>query len=189
MLHRCKKLYTADVAAIIQTLSQIDEIAIQRAGRYLTEAQRVYCLGQGSSLVIAMEAWARFITVTQQFPCIEDAHMQAMAAALCGPQDVILFFSYAGSTRDMMDILQPAKARGARIILVTHFAKSPAAAFADVILLCDSKEGSLHSGSVAAKIGQLFLVDMLFNEYCRRAVERTSQNKDLTVQAIAGKLL
>ena len=61
--------------------------------------------------------------------------MQAMAAALSTPDDVILFFSYSGATKDMLDVLRPARRRGAKIILVTHFAKSPAAAMADVTLL------------------------------------------------------
>lgn len=95
----CKKLYATNVAAIGQTLAQIDEENVGRAVKYLSAAQRVYCFGQGGSLVIAMEAWARFITAAPQFQCIEDSHMQAMAAALSTPDDVILFFSYSGAFR------------------------------------------------------------------------------------------
>ena len=69
----CKKLYATNVAAIGQTLAQIDEENVGRAVKYLSAAQRVYCFGQGGSLVIAMEAWARFITAAPQFQCIEDS--------------------------------------------------------------------------------------------------------------------
>lgn len=185
----CKKLYAADIDAVSETLGQIDEESIRRAVDLLTNAQRVYCFGQGGSLVMAMEAWARFVTASPQFQVIEDSHMQAMAAALTGPQDVVLFFSYSGATKDMMDVLRPARLRGAKIILVTHFAKSPAAALADVILLCGSKEGPLQSGSVAVKMGLLFIIDVLFHEYCRRSPARTDENREATTEAIAGKLL
>lgn len=184
-----KKLYAADVAAITQTLALIDDGAVRRAVELLRAARRVYCFGQGGSLVIAMEAWARFITAAPQFQSIEDAHMQAMAAALAAPEDVILFFSYSGATRDMLDVLRPARARGAKVILVTHFAKSPAASFADVLLLCGSKEGPLQSGSVAAKMGLLFIIDVLFNEYCRADPAATARNREATADAIAVKLL
>lgn len=170
----CKKLYATNVG---------------RAVKYLSAAQRVYCFGQGGSLVIAMEAWARFITAAPQFQCIEDSHMQAMAAALSTPDDVILFFSYSGATKDMLDVLRPARRRGAKIILVTHFAKSPAAAMADVTLLCGSKEGPLQSGSVAAKMGLLFIIDVLFNEYCRTNPALTEANREATAGAISAKLL
>ena len=185
----CKKLYATNVAAIGQTLAQIDEENVGRAVKYLSAAQRVYCFGQGGSLVIAMEAWARFITAAPQFQCIEDSHMQAMAAALSTPDDVILFFSYSGATKDMLDVLRPARRRGAKIILVTHFAKSPAAAMADVTLLCGSKEGPLQSGSVAVKMGLLFIIDVLFNEYCRTNPALTEANREATAGAISAKLL
>ena len=41
----CKKLYATDVAAISQTLAQIDEESVRLAARYLSAAQRVYCFG------------------------------------------------------------------------------------------------------------------------------------------------
>ena len=116
-------------------------------------------------------------------------YMQAMAAALSTPDDVILFFSYSGATKDMLDVLRPARRRGAKIILVTHFAKSPAAAMADVTLLCGSKEGPLQSGSVAAKMGLLFIIDVLFNEYCRTNPALTEANREATAGAISAKLL
>lgn len=102
---------------------------------------------------------------------------------------MILFFSYSGATKDMLDVLRPARRRGAKIILVTHFAKSPAAAMADVTLLCGSKEGPLQSGSVAAKMGLLFIIDVLFNEYCRTNPALTEANREATAGAISAKLL
>ncbi|MDE8692207.1 SIS domain-containing protein [Faecalibacterium sp. DFI.5.82] len=37
-----------------------------------------------------------------------------------GPEDVVLFISYSGATRDMLETLRTAKASGAKIILLTH---------------------------------------------------------------------
>lgn len=184
-----KKLYAADISAIEQTLGLVDEVAVSSAVKYLSKARRVFCFGQGGSLIIAMEAWARFITVAPQFQYIEDSHLQAMAASLCDEEDVILFFSYSGATKDMLDVMRPAKARGAKIILLTHFAKSPGAAYADVILLCGSKEGPLQSGSIPAKMGLLFIIDVLYQEYCRENSQAVALNREITAGAISGKLL
>ena len=90
-------------------------------------------------MVMAMEAWARFSTASSRFIHIADSHMQSINIALASPKDVILFFSYSGSTKDMEDIMNIAKDRNVPIILVTHFPKSRAAEFADVILLCKSR--------------------------------------------------
>ena len=184
-----RKLYAADTAAIAQTLALMDEDAVRRAVELLSAARRVYCFGQGGSMVMAMEAWARFATVAAQFQCIQDSHMQAMAASLADEQDVILYISYSGSTKDMMDVLRLARERGVKIVLVTHFAKSPAASESDVVLLCGSKEGPLQSGSVAAKMALLFVIDILFHEYCRANPELTDINRETTANALANKLL
>lgn len=184
-----KKLYATDMLAIKQSLELIDPDSIKKAVEYFHAANRVYCFGQGGSGVIAKEAWARFITATPQFQCIEDGHMQVIAASLCSPSDVIFFFSYSGATKDVSETLMTAKKRGTKIVLVTHFPKCPAAAYADVILLCGSQESPLNSGSVAAKMGQLFIVDVLFNEFCRMDLFHTNKNRETTSEALAGKLI
>ena len=115
--------------------------------------------------------------------------MQAMAAALSTPDDVILFFSYSGSTRDMEEVLKLAEENKVRIILITHFKKSRAAEFADVVLLCGYNESPLQSGSIAAKVGQMFLIDCLFYGLCRKNPELYASARAATAQSIANKLL
>ena len=185
----CKKLYTANVSAMTQTLELVRPEEYIRAADLLEQADRVLCMGQGGSMIIAMEAAHLFSTASGKFFSVTDSHMQAIAIATAGENDVILFFSYSGATKDMLDVLRPARRRGAKIILVTHFAKSPAAAMADVTLLCGSKEGPLQSGSVAAKMGLLFIIDVLFNEYCRTNPALTEANREATAGAISAKLL
>ena len=47
----------------------------------------------------------------------------------------------------------------------------------------------MNGGSIAAKIGLLFLIDILFNEYCRRDPQTTAQHLDATTHAVAAKLM
>lgn len=184
-----EKLFHSEVWTLKETLELLDENAIRTAVDYLIYADHVFCFGQGGSGITATEAWARFITAVHNFQYILDSHMQTMAASLCTSKDVILFFSYSGATKDMVDILYPAKKRGAHIILITHYKKSPAAAYADVVLLCGGQEAPLQSGSISAKVGQMFLIDVLYNEFCRRNPHLTTQNNDRTMNALVTKLI
>lgn len=185
----CRRLYQTDVNALTETLELVDPERAGKAVELLSNAQRVYCFGQGGSNIMAKEAWIRFSTASSRFIHIEDSHMQAMAASLCGAEDVILFFSYSGSTRDMLDVLRPAKNGGAHIILITHFFNSPAALLSDVVLLCGATESPLQSGSIAARIGQLFIIDYLFHSYCIQNQEVCARASEATAQATARKLL
>lgn len=89
----------------------------------------------------------------------------------------------------MKEVLDLASERHIPIILITHFRKSLAASFADVSLICGYNENPLQSGSVAAKMGQMFLIDCLFNTYCGRNAEENSAFRDATSQAVSRKLL
>lgn len=184
-----KKLLALYNTALNQTAELLNPLAVKSAAHILQNANRVYCLGQGGSLVIAMEAWSRFLTVSDHFLNIQDSHLQAIGTSLLTEKDAIWFFSYSGATKEAMDILRPAHQRGVKIILVTRFSKSPAAACADVVLVCGSNESPMQSGAIVAKIAQLYVIDMVYQEYLRLDPSLCAQNRERTIQAVSGKLL
>ena len=164
----CQKLYSAEVDALSQTLALIRPENVMAAADILMQASRVLCMGQGGSMIMAEEAAHLFSTAMPGFIPVSDSHLQVIAATTMSPRDAVLFFSYSGATRELMDLLTVVQERKAKVILVTHFPKSPAAGMADVILQCGATEGPLQLGSVPARMAQLFLVDVLFTEVCRR---------------------
>lgn len=184
-----QKIHKASVLSLNETLELLDENAINKAVDLLVQADRVFCFGNGGSMVMAMEAWARFSTATSRFVHVSDSHMQIMNTALATSRDVFLVFSYSGSTKDMEDTLQIAREHGVSIILVTHYPNSRAAQFADVVLLCGYNEGPLQSGSIPAKVGQLLLIDCLFYGFCRRNPEASAAARSATAEAVARKML
>ena len=52
----CRKIHGADLAVITQTFDLIDQDAYIRAVDLLLNAKKVICMGQGGSVIIAMEA-------------------------------------------------------------------------------------------------------------------------------------
>ncbi|MBP3729587.1 MAG: MurR/RpiR family transcriptional regulator, partial [Lachnospiraceae bacterium] len=147
MEEMCQKIYSADQDALHQTLALLDAETIRRSVDCLRQARRVLCMGQGGSMLMAREAQHVFSTVTGKFSAVEDSHSQMVAASNMDESDVLLFFSYSGATRDMQDVLRLARQRGAKILLVTRFSRSPGASLADLVLLCGSNEGPLQLGS------------------------------------------
>lgn len=184
-----RRLYAVDSAAIAQTLELLDYGAVREAADLLESAERVCCMGQGGSMLIASEAAHLFSAASGKFFAVSDSHMQMIRAANMGERDAVLFFSYSGATRDMVETLQVARERGARIILITRFPKSPGGALADVVLRCGANESPLQIGSVAAKLAQLFLLDVLFAEFCRRAPGQCEESRERIAAALAEKHL
>lgn len=185
----CRKICAADVDAITQTLAMIDPAAITAAADLLLGADHVLCMGLGGSMILATEAAHLFSTALPNFYSVEDSHHQAIRTAMLTSRDAILYFSYSGSTRDMVDLMKLARERGAGTVLITRFPKSPGAALADIVLECGAKEGPLQMGSIAARMGQLYLTDVLFNEMCRRDMEGCRERRRMVADALADKHL
>ena len=185
----CRKICAADVDAITQTLAMIDPAAITAAADLLLGADQVLCMGLGGSMVLAQEAAHLFSTALPNFYAVEDSHFQAIRCAMLTERDVVVYFSYSGSTKEVQEILNLAKERSIPILLVTHFRNSPAARLADTVLLCGYDENPIQSGSVAAKMGQLLLIDCLFHAYCSQNPEQSLAMRVAVSEAVSRKLL
>ena len=157
---------------------------VEAAVDIIQSARKVCCMGQGGSLITAQEAWSVFSNVSSRFICVQDSHLQSATAALLGKRDAILYFSYSGATRAALDVLPMVHENGVKVILITRYRLSPAANFADVVLLCGADESPMQLGSVAARISQLYLVDVLYTSLCRRDPKRTSQNREQISRAL-----
>ena len=89
----------------------------------------------------------------------------------------------------MMETLTLAKKQQGRVILVTRFPNSPGAAVSDIVLQCGANENPLQSGSIAARIAQMYLLDVLFSEYSRRNLIKTRYNRARVADALVDKHL
>ena len=181
---RARQVGKQSADAIAQTMDLVEPHQVERAVEMIEKANRCICIGSGGSAIMATTFAHLFSAVTGKFQAITDSHMQMSAVATMGKDDIIILFSYSGATNAGLQILELAKERGIRSVLVTRFNKSPAATLADVVLRCGSNEGPFQSGSVAAKVAQLVVMDVLYQEYCHRNRESCEEN----IQRIAAAL-
>ena len=163
--------------AVEQTVQLLQPHQIKKAVALIEKAQRIMCFGSGSSMILAHECANMFSTVTGKFFAVADTHTQISTVATMSTDDIIFLFSYSGATTGGIEMLELARSRGVKTILVTRFSKSPAAKLANVVLCCGSNEGPYQFGSVPAKIAQLVVIDFLFQEYCYRNREACEANR------------
>ena len=169
-----------------RTLMRMDEI--EKAIKMMENAQNIYFFGIGDSLLTAREARNKFLRICKKVSCVDDPHMQAMTASMAGPEDVIFIISYSGATKDNIYVAKIAKKVGAKIVGITRFLKSPLTTYTDALLVCGSNEGPLDGGSMGAKLSQLYIIDVLFQEYYRRNKEISVDNNKKTSKAVVDKL-
>ena len=182
---RCLEVGRMANDAVYQTMELLEPEQLIQAVEMIENAGRVLCMGSGGSLLMAQECAHLFSTVTYKFGAIADAHMQMSAVATCQKNDVLVLFSYSGATTSGVEIMELARKRKIPTIAVTRYPKSPAAVMADVVLRCGSNEGPFQFGSVPAKVAQLIVMDMLFQEYCHRNPESCEESIQRIGSALA----
>ena len=183
--HASARLFTA----INGTQNALSAEAVDEAARMLREAKQVFCFGQGGSMLLANDICARFASLSTKFRTSGDSHLQLLTASLMNEADVVLFVSYSGATRDMMETLRTAKAAGAKIILLTHYEDSPGAKLADIVLLCGAQESPLDSGSIPIKVAVLYVGEVLVLRYILDSPEQANTAQELTSEVLTLKML
>ena len=185
----CTHAYNTAIEALNGTRSALDPESVDRAATLLQRARQVFFFGQGGSYILACDIWARFSMLSTKFRTAGDSHMQLITASLMTPEDVVLFVSYSGATRDMLETLRAAKAAGAKIILLTHYEDSPGAKLADIVLLCGAQESPLDSGNIPVKVALLYVAEVLVLRYTMDDPENANAAQDRTSEALAVKML
>ena len=172
--------------AVYQTIELVEPAQIEKAVQMIQDAPHVISIGSGGSMFMAQEFAHLFSTVTGKVPAAVDSHLKLSAAVTLSTDDIIELFCYSGATTVGLQILELAKSRGIKTILVTRYRKSPAAHLADAVLCCGSNESPFQPGSAPAKIAQLIVMDILFQASCVRNPKECEENLQNIATALSG---
>lgn len=177
-----------NISAIRETHALLNKKVLKKVLDLFEYSKRVYFYGVGDSLLMAQAACNKFLRITSKVICITDSHMQAMSAAIAEKEDLFIFISYSGATKDTIHVAGLAKQAGAKVVVISHFHKSPLSVYSDEVLLCGADEGPLDGGSMAGKMGQLYLIDLLYQEYYLRNEKLCKHNNEKTAAAVLNRL-
>lgn len=128
-----EKRVNANQLALEYIRGELDPALIERAIEILKQAKRIEIFGMGGAAAIAKDAHHKLFRLG--IPCIahEDNLMQRMSAAGADPDTVILFFSFTGRTKAMVEVAQIGRASGAQQIAICNI-DSPLAREVDLTI-------------------------------------------------------
>ncbi len=182
-----KQQISSNMIAILEdSLHLILQDSIDSSVKMIEEAKNVYFYGLGPSGITAIEAQSKFFRIDHKFHAITDSHFQMMSAQIMSKEDLIIVITISGSTKDIISAVIDAKIRGAKIIAITNYQKSPITKYSDLVLLTSGKMDLSNGGSLVEKISQLYVIDILFMEYISKN-QQYLENRKLTAQSVAAK--
>ena len=140
--------------------------ALARAGR---EGRRIEFHGVGNSGIVALDAQHKFFRLGVTASAVVDTHIQLMSATLLRPGDCAVLISNSGSTRELLEVAEVARGKGATLVAVTasgsplaQRVQGPAAAAAGhVLLAADHREDGERYSPMVSRLLHLLIVDIL----------------------------
>ncbi|RKD76112.1 RpiR family transcriptional regulator [Sinobaca qinghaiensis] len=183
------KVFQSNMTALAHTRDIQKEETLQEALNILLEAGQVHFYGSGGSGVTAQDGQHKFMRTGLSSLAYTDNHLQLMAASQLKPKDAAFFISHTGANKDLLEVLEVAKNRGARTIAITNYAKSPLTKQADISLYTVAEETEYRSEALASRIAELSLLDTLYVNYCVKRKQQTQEALSLIRDAISRKRL
>lgn len=156
-----ERVIDATQEAISETRHLVNEADLKAVADLLLAASRIQVFGVGASAHVAAFVEYKLMRFGLPARAVSDTHMGFMLSALLGKHDVSIGVSSSGSTIDVVDVIAAAKARGATAVALTNRPRSRLAKVSDYTLGAAMPEAPLSGGSVASKITQLLVIDML----------------------------
>jgi DNA-binding MurR/RpiR family transcriptional regulator len=182
-----RKVISADIKALEDTLSVLDVVTLERAADALLEARRVDIYGSGGEAIAALELQYELMRVGVRAVPHTDAAMQVISATLLTPADVAVAISHSGESRDLLHALEVAKAAGARTIAITNHPPSPLARLADINLRTAAQEALAHGYPLGARVAQVGLIDMLYTCMALKRPTEVERSQARIAEALYGR--
>ena len=156
------------VSALLKYRNDAAGHAFERAITALAAAgssgQRIEFYGVGNSGIVAQDAQHKFFRLGVNSAAVSDGHVQVMSATMLKPGDCAVIISNSGHTRDLLDVAEIARKRGATLIIVTA-SGSPLAQLGQgtnqVLLAVDHPEDYDRYSPMVSRLLQLMVMDIL----------------------------
>lgn len=172
------------IQALESTLRLIDIKSVEQAVQAIGKTTRLDFYGVGNSGIVADDAELKFRRIGYMTYSATDKHRMVIAAATLQRGDVAFFFSYYGTTKDILDTLEIAKTQGATTIAITCKRDSPLHEKADIVLTTASTESLTRSGAMTSRITMLSVLDMVFTAVSSINYKKFKKVLDYTAEIV-----
>ncbi len=160
------------MAALLSYRSAASSQAVERAiaaladtGRASNQGRRIEFYGVGNSGIVALDAQHKFFRLGVMATAVSDGHMQVMAATMLKPGDCAVIISNSGRSRDLLDVAEIARKKGATVIVITAsgspLAREALASPLHVLLAADHPEDADRYSPMVSRLLHLLIIDIL----------------------------
>lgn len=173
--------------ALNDTLANLDGAQVLEAVKRIHDARRIVVCGIGASAMTAQDFHEKLARAGLNSTWAPDAAMQKIVCSVLEKSDLLIVFSFSGSTAAMLDCMKLVKENGGTRLLITNYPDSPAAGLADLTLLTVAGEDKFRLGAMTSRLTQLAIIDMVLLQLALTYPDEVNRNAMRTYHALQPK--
>lgn len=175
-----EKVTSKNILSLDNTAKLMDDNSVKACVDLMLQSRSICLFGMGASLLVAKDAYLKFLRINK--PCIinDDWHAQLLQARNMISEDLAIAISYSGMTKEVIECIKAAKEKGAKVIAITRFEDNPLAKLADYNLSVSATEFIFRSGAMSSRIAQLNIIDILYAAYVNQHFDDSLKQLKMT---------
>lgn len=183
----CDRIFAAHANSLADTRKVLSPEAVSTAVALIHRAAAIEVYGIGSSAPIAEDLAYRLLQLGLNVKAMTESHVQAVSAAMAGPDTCTVTVSHSGSTVETVLATRLAHERGAKTIGITRLGKAPLQRFCDVVLHTVANETRYRPEAMSSRVAQLAIIDVLVSAVALKDPKTSIDNLELSARVIAEK--
>ena len=160
-----EKTVARSVSSLEDTGRLLDPQSVGQCVNKIIHSDQLVFFGEGASLLVAQDAYLKFIRVRRNCLVAADADVQKVICRLLNSKDVAVLISYSGKTDSVVTAARLLKERKVPIIAITSNREGNVAKLADFNLFVSPTEYTYSAGKFTSRLSQLIVVDILYLTY------------------------
>lgn len=184
-----ERVFHFHAQSLVETLQINSQDTFERTAQAFEKASRIEFFSIGLSYPVAYTAASKFMLIGLPAATQFDSHVQLITATQMKAGSVAFGISCSGATRETVQCLEVAKAKGATTICLTNAMNSPITACSDLCLYATPSEINYFQAPLASRITQLAVIDALFVHLALKSKNKTAGRLQQSGEALLKRRL
>ncbi|NCB01499.1 MAG: MurR/RpiR family transcriptional regulator [Spirochaetia bacterium] len=156
-----QKSFAFNRRSMDETLSIIDDEALEKTVELIDKAPQILIIGEGGSGSSSRAAYDAFLQIGIRCDYIEDPFFQILAISNMEKKGIVLGFSHSGMSRNVFESIKLAHERGITTIGFVGITGSPLTKHLDIVLFTGVSNHTFFSDTLSARICELNVVSTI----------------------------
>lgn len=156
------KTQRTDLRTVEQTYQLLSDVQLEYAVNAIKSANKIILFGVGGSSIPCYDLCQKLLRVEKNAMYLTDMQLALSYCTSMCPNDVAIFISYSGHTKELVRAAKMLKSRNIPLIVITQSIKSPLQKLGDCVLFIPTQENDLRLGALSSRNASLMLTDLLY---------------------------